>query len=90
MPLIANSFPSRHHYLLLIQHEISKASSTQGLNMFGMIFQDGAEIKNGCFLLTQQGITPGSLQQRVHCLPTLEIQHVTVMFNLLTVGNLVF
>lgn len=77
MASIANSFPSRCRYLLLVQHEISETSSTQGLNMFGVIFQDGAEIKNGCFLLTQQGVTPGSLQQRVHCLPTLEIQHVT-------------
>lgn len=68
------TFALRFRHLLLIQHEIREASSTQGLNMLRTILQDGAEIKDGCFTLTQQGVTPGSLQQRVHCLPTFEIQ----------------
>lgn len=70
-------FPLRWGHLLLTQHEIREASSTQGLNMLGMLLQDGAEIKDGCFPLPQRGVTPGSLQQRVHCLPTLETQQAT-------------
>lgn len=76
-PNAHNSKQLSSRYLLLIQHQMSEASSTQGLNVFGMISEDGTEIKNGRFLLTQQGITAGSLQQRVHRLPTFEKkQHV--------------
>lgn len=57
-------------YLLLVQREIGEASSTEGLNMFWALLQNGTKIKDGCFTLTQQGVTPCPLQQRLCGLAT--------------------
>lgn len=57
-------------YLLLVQREIGEASSTEGLDMLWVLLQNGTKIKDGCFSLTQQSITPCSLQQRLCGLAT--------------------
>lgn len=61
---------STEEYLLLIQHEVCKSSSTEGLHVFRVLPQNGTEIKHGCLSLTQQHITPRSLQERICCIAT--------------------
>lgn len=40
-------------YLLLVQHEMGEAPSTQGLDMFWMVLKNGTEVKDGSLALTQ-------------------------------------
>lgn len=40
-------------YLLLVQHEMGEAPSTQGLDVFWMLLQNGTEVKDGGLALTQ-------------------------------------
>lgn len=40
-------------YLLLVQHEMGEAPSTQGLDMFWMLLKNGTEVKYGSLALTQ-------------------------------------
>lgn len=59
-------------YLLLIQHEIGEASSTEGLDVFWVLLQNGTEVKDGDLSLAQQDVAPASFQQGVCCLTTLK------------------
>lgn len=40
-------------YLLLIQHEMGKAPSAQGLDMIWMLLKNGTKVKDGSLALTQ-------------------------------------
>ena len=70
-------------YLLLVQHEIGEASSTEGQDVLRVLLQYGTKVKDGCLSLAQQGVTPRSLQQRLCCLTTFKNRVIVMIIILL-------